>query len=83
VIYFTTPDEKHVLILSIDNLDRIRKGQPLASQDSKVLICYTHDIAWFRDQLIHVFNTNNRTIETAKLDELLRLGLKRPIRREE
>jgi hypothetical protein len=83
VIYFTTPDEKHILILSIDNLDHIRKGHPLASQDSKVLICYTHDMTWFRDQLLHVFNTNNRTIEVAKLDQLLREGLKRPVRREE
>jgi hypothetical protein len=83
MIYFTTPDEKHVLILSIDNLDRLRKGQPLASPDSKVLVCYTHDIAWFRNELLREFNTNNRTIATAKLDELLREGLKRPITREE
>lgn len=82
MIYFTTPDDKHVLILSLDNLDRMRRGQPLASQDSKVLVCYTHDINWFRDQLLREFNTNDRTITTEKFDELLREGLKRPVVRE-
>lgn len=82
MIYFTTPDEKHVVILGLADLNVIRRGNPIASPDCSVLLCYTHDIYWFRDELVKVFNQNERTLSPGKLDELLREGLKRPVRQE-
>ncbi len=78
MIYFTTPDQKHVLILDPERLDKIKAGEPVASPDSLVMIAYCPDPNWMRERLLEVFNGEGRTLTPAKLDELLAEGLKLP-----
>lgn len=78
VIYFTTPDQKHVIILDPERLDKIRAGEPVASPDSFVIVAYCPDANWMRERLLEVFNGPGRTLAPAKLDELLAEGMKQP-----
>lgn len=78
MIYFTTTDHKHVVILEPTNLVSIEAGKPAASPDSMVIIAYCPDIVWFAERLRALLSGGNRQLQPSQLEELLKEGLQRP-----
>jgi len=77
MIYFTTKDEKHVLIIEPRSIEKLLAGDPLVTIDDKVIVAYTPDINWTKDELVKVFNAPESTITPEKLDEILKEGIAR------
>src|SRR5712692_4245758 len=78
MIYFTTSDHKHVLILEPTNMVRLEEGKPCVSPDSLVILCYSPDIEWTTEQLKKIFDENDHKLYPERLEELLNEGLSRP-----
>jgi hypothetical protein len=75
MIYFTTKDEKHLLIIEPRSIEKLLAGDPLVTIDDKVIVAYTPNISWTRDELVKVFNTPESTLLPEKLDEILKEGI--------
>lgn len=78
MIYFTTTDHKHVLVLEPTNVVNIQDGKPAVSPDSMVIVAYCPDIAWFGERLKEILSKGNRQIEPKQMEALLKEGLTRP-----
>ena len=55
MIYFQSPDQKHVVILNRAEITRIASGEILTSPDQLVLMGYTPNEKWFIEKLNSLF----------------------------
>lgn len=44
--------EQHIVILETANIEAIKQGKPVISQDKEVLICWTPDPVWLCDKIM-------------------------------
>jgi len=77
MIYFTSKDEKHVMIIDHQTIHKLLIGDAVVSPDNLVIIAYTPDMAWTADELKKVFSDPEALLSPAKLDEILREGIAR------
>jgi hypothetical protein len=79
VIYFQSKDGKHVILLNHAELDLVKRGKPVVPHTNAVIIGYTPDEDWTKQQLLEIFNAEPHTLEPERLKELLLEGLKREV----
>lgn len=71
MIYIKTIDNKHLLILEPDNLDRLKK-EPLSTPNGDVTVAFTPDINWVSEQLIGIQSV--RVITPDDIEDVLKRG---------
>lgn len=76
MLYITTTDGRHVLILEPSNIEKMKAGTPAITPDKKVTVAYCPDMEWLQGQIRQASITENITQEV--LDRLLNEGLTKP-----
>jgi len=77
MLYFTTREGIHMLVLTEDHIDYLKKGEMIKSPNNRVCVFYTPDDQWLGEKLIE--NMNNLTPEL--FDKLMAESQKRPVKR--
>ena len=78
MIYFQSKDQKHVLVLSPEEIGLLMNAQALITPDQLVFVAYTPDITWTALQLKEVFDSADPKLGIEKLAAILAEGIKRP-----
>ena len=78
MIYFTSKNGQHFMILEPGNLDRLQAGEPLKTPDGKIVVLFTPDMPWTMKQLEQIFARAEKTMTPAEFDRILKEGMKRP-----
>lgn len=78
MIYFQSKDEKHVIVLSPEEIGFLMNATAVISPDQFVFIAYSPDITWTALQLKEVFDGPDPELSMEKLAAILAEGLKRP-----
>lgn len=79
MIYFQTTDQKHVLIVTPDALEELKKGNALISADGLVFIALTPDENWTAEQFQKEFTTGDKKLTAERMKEILVEGISRPV----
>lgn len=78
MIYFETKDHKHVLIVTPDGLEELKKGNALISNDGLVFVALTPDEDWTAEQFRQAFATGEKKLTAERMREILVEGITRP-----
>ena len=78
MIYFQTTDQKHVLIVTPDALEELKKGNALISSDHLVFVALTPDEDWTAEQFRQAFATGDKKLTAERMNEILVEGMQRP-----
>lgn len=78
MIYFQTKDQKHVLIVTPDGLEELKKGNALISSDGLVFVALTPDEEWTAEQFKKAFETGDKKLTAERMREILVEGIARP-----
>ena len=77
MIYFSTKDGKHVVVLDPANVAQLKSGDSLMTPDGIVIMSFTPDALWLSGELEKVFSGEEKVLTPVKLKELLHEGLAR------
>ncbi len=77
MIYFQSKDQKHVLLLSPEEVGGIMHGELVVTPDNLVMVAYTPDGKWMVEELKKVFDGPDKQLTAEKFNQILREGLKR------
>lgn len=78
MIYFQTTDQKHVLIITPEGLEELKKGNALISSDGLVLVALTPDEDWTAEKFREAFATGEKKLTAERMREILVEGITRP-----
>jgi hypothetical protein len=48
---YAAAGDTHIVVLSVKNIERLKEGKPLLTQNKRVVIMYSPDIDWVKDQI--------------------------------
>lgn len=68
--------EKCLIIISPTNVEKLKKGFPLATADNMVGVAFTPDMEWFQEEIRKIADDRRPTVE--EIDMLLKMGQARP-----
>lgn len=77
MIYLSSTEGQHIVVLEPYNLDLIKGGKPIASPDKTVFIAYCPDVDWLSLKIQELIKEQGREFSIEKLDSLLQEGLTR------
>lgn len=78
MIYFTTNDHRHILILEPGNVECLRHGHAVVSNDKLVMVAYTPNVEWTMEAIKKALGKDGKTLDPAMLDAILKEGILQP-----
>lgn len=73
MIYMKSDDGSlRILVLETANLEQLKNGRPLRTQDGEVLVAWTPDMVWLADKLMYTGG------DASKIAEAIEQSAKRP-----
>lgn len=79
MIYFTTSDHRHVLVLEPSSFEELKGGAPLVSTDKMVIVAYSPDIQWTFDEMKKILDEPGGAMKPEQLTAILKAGISRPM----
>lgn len=74
MLYFTTKEGQHIVILEPENIEAIKAKKYAITADNNIAIAYTPDAEWLTEQLV----ANASNLDPTKLDQLIKESQTRP-----
>jgi hypothetical protein len=74
MLYFTTREGQHILVLEPEHFKFLKDGEFLKSPDKAVLLAYSPDAEWLGEQMI----ANAENLTPALISKLIAESQKRP-----
>jgi hypothetical protein len=76
MLYLESDGGTKVVVLSSENLEKLKQGKPAVTPDKKVCVCYTPDIGWLAEEIAKV--VTNEDGDANKIGKLIDESTKRP-----